>query len=318
MAQDGVSDAPATLAGLSLVDAPPSQDDVFTQYLHSGNHCWSNRPGPRCLSATSSFAYNKQTRNKMLLTHQEIPFHQRPLHLLTLEEEEFLWEDEEDRELTPSEALRLAITDYCHDYVRALIDKYPAKVLEDGGNCCPALVHAVSREQPEMVELILRHSKKVMGLTDYVNQRSCHLDQQRTALHKAAELGSLPCVNVLLRYGADPTLTDATGATPLDVCLRGPPPVDPRIPVQLDTRYLDCAQALIQASPPNSYQSTLVRVLPEHAVFSPLRQYLREPPSLVEHCRLSIRSAMGPRHLPEGAKNLSLPKMLQAYIQLEK
>ena len=62
-------------------------------------------------------------------------------------------------------------SDSCHDFVRELIltinVNYLGKVLDGENNSGSDIVRAVSRKQKKMVELFLRHNKKVRGIGDY-------------------------------------------------------------------------------------------------------------------------------------------------------
>lgn len=66
---------------------------------------------------------------------------------------------------------------------------------------------ATAKDSPEMIELLIRNGADVnsgMALTG------------KTALLIAAERNNIKTVSTLLRYGADPTLTDDRGRSPID------------------------------------------------------------------------------------------------------
>ncbi|KAK6191665.1 hypothetical protein SNE40_003293 [Patella caerulea] len=128
----------------------------------------------------------------------------------------------EDTLYPPLEALRFAIM-YSHlEYARFLLQNYGAAVLQKN-LCCPLLLLAVRLNDEPMVILICQYSASITEKTriNYLDSRGCELmENGKTALHAAAELGLLGCTRILLQHGADHTQKDCDGLTPLHRALQ--------------------------------------------------------------------------------------------------
>lgn len=66
-------------------------------------------------------------------------------------------------------------------------------------------VHLAARSRDATLKMIIRHVKGINDQNEY----------EKTPLHYAVECNSKPNVEILLAHGADPTVTDNTGYTPL-------------------------------------------------------------------------------------------------------
>jgi len=102
---------------------------------------------------------------------------------------------------------------YDLDILRYLLD-HGASANQTSDNGFPALVYLCrgdKGEQPEKIELLLEYGVQV-------NEAG---PKGRTALHYAATAGFLKVMTILLNHGADFTIRDVQGETPLQQALPG-------------------------------------------------------------------------------------------------
>ncbi len=88
------------------------------------------------------------------------------------------------------------------------------------------LMAASQADQAEAVAWLLAHGADVRAATDVTDEFTLPKHGQRTALHYAAANAGLAVIEALLKAGADPTVKDDEGVTPLDY-LNGKGPVPP-------------------------------------------------------------------------------------------
>jgi len=79
-----------------------------------------------------------------------------------------------------------------------------------------SLFELVSQHKIEELESELRRQSEVEGYSSQINEQD---DAGQTPLHLAADQGDLECVNLLLRYGANPNATDEDGISILQTSL---------------------------------------------------------------------------------------------------
>lgn len=108
--------------------------------------------------------------------------------------------------------------------------------------CLPWLACLLSRADGASLHCALNHPRRLKEVlqTGGTNPNAKDEDGDRTPLHWAAARGHLRCIHLLLEAGADPSVVDANGQTPVqvaeaveqplahDLLVHGPPKPDPR------------------------------------------------------------------------------------------
>ncbi|XP_067655512.1 ankyrin repeat domain-containing protein 9-like [Haliotis asinina] len=216
----------------------------------------------------------------------------------------------------PLEALRFAVM-YSHlDYARYIMRTFGEEVMRVS-LCCPLLLLTVRLNDEAMLKLLCEESRLIGAKANinYVNARGCELmENGKTALHTAAELGYVNCTKILLQHGANPNLRDSTLMTPLEKSCRK---------YRATLNNLRCCVELLKCE--RQVQHKLLPFLVtlhdrvhvdglcdvcEHVPSSV------EPSSLEHLSKCSIRMAMG-IHLPHVVKKLPVPLTVRKSISLQ-
>ncbi|XP_071105004.1 ankyrin repeat domain-containing protein 9-like [Haliotis cracherodii] len=216
----------------------------------------------------------------------------------------------------PLEALRFAVM-YSHlDYARHILRTFGEEVLRVS-LCCPLLLLSVRLNDEAMLKLLCEESRLIGGKVNinYVNSRGCDLmENGKTALHTAAELGYVNCTKVLLQHGANPTLKDSTRMTPLEKSCRK---------YRATLNNLRCCVELLKCE--KQVQNELLPLLItlhdrvhvdgvcDVCKFVPTSV---QPSSLEHLSKCSIRMTLG-IHLPQIVKTLPLPFIVRKSISFQ-
>ena len=212
-----------------------------------------------------------------------------------------------------ADALRFSIM-YSHiTYAEHLLENNVTEALSDS-ICCPLLLLAVRLNTPECVEALCNYSRTNKPHNQYIDIRGCStMECRRSALHTAAETGNIECIKTLLKYGADVTVTDDSGCTPLARILFK------LQKVHLNEKVIRCAFELLKCETKLqfSYGKALNYILAEtsHNVLTD-RVPGVGPFSLLHLSRCSVRKQIGYPRLPEAINELGLPKTLHNYLRL--
>ncbi|XP_028677848.1 ankyrin repeat domain-containing protein 9 [Erpetoichthys calabaricus] len=238
--------------------------------------------------------------------------------------EVFHWEDD-GRALafSPSEALLYAVVHDHMPYARYLLATYSLRALDVPSRsfcCCPAsaaphITVAVRYNRTGILRLILQTLKGCTAAerSAYLNRRGCsHLDNGRTPLHLACDLGRPECVALLLGHTASPYVTDCNGDTPLDSLLRLMCHSD------LDRRrQRACLRHLLLFMPELRFSMRRqMREQPDiwtHMLGEQTFLYLSgwAPPTLFVCAMQTLIRTISPDNLPDGLEELPVPTLLK-------
>ncbi|XP_072045141.1 ankyrin repeat domain-containing protein 9-like [Amphiura filiformis] len=178
----------------------------------------------------------------------------------------FDWESEEkDRHLSLSEALMMAIH-YDHiEMVEYLLKHNMEQATEVSKWSRSHLICAVDRDKTDIVEKLLQYTMTSKGKCEsnalvneinnfnsdrrYVDRKGgCRkFGTSRSAIHVACKLGRIQCLELLLQYGADPSVTDHLGFTALGYTIMRL--CHGRQIQNVDEPVFDCIELLVRALP---------------------------------------------------------------------
>ncbi|XP_064623151.1 uncharacterized protein LOC135485238 [Lineus longissimus] len=261
------------------------------------------------------------------------------------------WWDVPDYVYTNSDALQLAVMYGNIEYVAYFLDD---ELIRDSlaPACCPIILMAISIGADDILELICQRVQKAQILckgVPYIDARGCIMEEGKTPLHLAIQLGRVHACNILLKYGANPNVTDMYGLTALERGLQTllisndelenllqtatRPDFTEKHPVFLQLKkkrqsillnLLELGDFMITTDRESvPFLRGLLRdcfnILPQEFLgallyLNHLMEKLFEPPSLVRLCRFSIRSQLRYRHLPHAVEHLGLPPYLAKYV----
>ena len=292
----------------------------------------------------------------------------------------FDWEAEEkDRHLSLSEALMVAIH-YDHiEMVEYLLANNAEQATEVSKWSRSHLVYAVDSDKVDVVEKLLQYTMTSKGMSNqFVNDMNYiksttgkisddmarpYADRKggcrkygttKSAIHVACKLGRVRCLELLLQYGADPSVTDHLGFTALGYTIMKL--VHGRRVQQIDDPIFDCIERLVRALPtfrlshyilprlwqfaneaddkeeadaqedaanedddPLSDLSSEERENLKAKLTGTVREVLTRMSNAgkLQHlCRHSIRKHFVSAHIaPETYNNLPLPKVLNLYVE---
>ncbi|XP_074662265.1 ankyrin repeat domain-containing protein 9-like [Tubulanus polymorphus] len=243
---------------------------------------------------------------------------------------------------SPSDALRFSIMYHHPQYAQHLLDKYPRQCLSDTV-CCPLILIAVQNNEYGILHYLCHYSMKHNLRSNdqpYVDARGCvALEEGKTALHMAAEMGKPEYCRLLLNYNADFHAFDSEGNTPLDRALGAlirilqyGPRSSSNTPRSKTQGIVQCIIDLMKCETKISSDKTLKLLDTARMVIEEIRTEIHDeeieniirifpnnsnsPLSLLQLTRCSIRHRIGHKYKSDSIQHLQLPKLLQQYLEL--
>lgn len=237
-------------------------------------------------------------------------------YFLNVDEEVRDWKgsDSPDVLYPLSEALRFAIMYGNSKYCRYILSNFPEEAL-GVKTCCPLLLLAVRLNNEEIVEMLCSHGRSVRMSCGryYIDSRGCDMmENGKTALHTAVELGHRGCTKILLRYGANHELVDSDGQTVLERACN-------RFKNKPSFALLMCVVDLIECEQQLQPKDVgLLKGLYDHwsypACFAKVPLTF-EVSKLMHLCRYSVRLVLQ-RSLPNSIEELPIPNIAKQYLDV--
>jgi hypothetical protein len=260
------------------------------------------------------------------------------------------WWDVPDYIYASSDALQLAVMYGNNEYVEYLLEHFIHESLTPA--CCPIIFTAIKMGADDMLEIFCKCVQEAQMLyrgVPYIDARGCAMEDGRSPLHLTVQMGRVNACKILLKYGANPHVTDMHGLTALERGLQSlilsqdelenllqnatTPGLTEKHPVFVELKkkrqgivlsLLELCDFMVTTdSESKLYLRGMMRdcfnILPKEYFeaiihLNHLMENLFEPPSLVRVSRFTIRRHLWYQSLPHAVEHLALPPYLTHYV----